>query len=79
MEHTGHLTGHDAAPLHVSLEHRAAETAEGDVFQLLQRGSTLSRARYSRAILFFSTRTGPPMERPVTVVSLSLAFRRASL
>ena len=41
MEHTGHLTGHDAAPLHVSLEHRPAETAEGDVFQLLQRGSPL--------------------------------------
>ena len=38
-----------------------------------------SRARYSRAILFFSTRTGPPMERPVTVVSLSLAFRTACL
>ena len=41
MEHTGHLTGHDAAPLHVALKHSAAETAEGDVFQLLQRGSTL--------------------------------------
>ena len=41
MEHTGHLTGHDAAALHVSLEHGTAETAEGDVFQLLQRGSTL--------------------------------------
>lgn len=79
MEHTGHLTGHDAAALHVSLEHGTAETAEGDVFQLLQRGSTLFQGEIFPCHFVFSTRTGPPMERPVTVVSLSLAFRRASL
>ena len=47
MEHTGHLTGHDAAALHVALEHSAAETAEGDVFQLIQRGSTLLQSALS--------------------------------
>ena len=41
MEHTRHLAGHDAAGLYVAVKDRPAQAAQGNLLQLLQRGSPL--------------------------------------
>ena len=49
-------------------------------FSISSRGRfCFSMRRYSRAILFFSTRTGAPPERPVTTVSLAPALMTVCL
>lgn len=74
MEHTRHLAGHDAAGLYVAVKDRPAQAAQGNLLQLLQRGSPLSRSRYCLAILFFSTRDrasdGPAGDGGVAVLGL---------
>ena len=89
MEHTGYLSRHNAAVLRISIEHRAAQTAQRYALQLLQRGPTLFQRQIlpgqfvfqhpARAAEGAAGPGGRAMERPVTVVSLSFAFRMACL
>ena len=60
-------------PVRVAVKDGLAQGAQGEAAPSPLVAPSFSRARYSLVILFLSTRTGAPVERPVTTVELSLA------